>query len=916
VISVSEEEAYYPVEALDVGSSDNCEIAQLLVRKMDPSCPSEDSRFKDHVKICCADVGDTITLMLKVIDQAGNENYCTGRVRVQDKVAPTILCPPDIVVNCTIELSVGDEKDPYAHLFGRVGTFIERRNIHIHPRDFITSSGEMLDGFAEDNCDTPSVILVDTREEIDDCGAGFIYRSFTAVDQYENVSETCTQTIEIRSTGVGLDSRTIKFPREEITITSCGDMSNIGPEFLGRPEISDYSCALLAMGYEDLFLNSGDDLEGACTKVIRTWTIIDWCDANPLSNAIIYQQVIRLTDQKAPLITSCSTNLDFAEPSDDCDNVLIHVSNFAIDDCVASSSLNWTLDIDYHSSGFVDETRAITPDSTGQARIDLLLPTGDHEITWKVIDPCGNSSQCLQNIHVENSKAPVPIAVGTATSLGENGTVDFWATDVIIKSEHPCTSDILELISRIGEGIESAASSLTLTCDDIGTQDLIAYAVIELSDGSLTYSSTKVSVAVRDGGENCEAGANNNAGLISGIVYLEDGRLVPDVELSLYQSFTNQHKGSDTTGVAGLYDLGEISEKDPHAVTPSLEGNPTAGLSTLDMILVQRHLLDIKRFDSPYKIIASDVNRDQRISSLDLLHMRRAVLHLESDFDHHPPWRFVDDQQYFRDRRYPMEEDLPMDFFVTYDNPILDLIAVKVGDVNGSVELPNDHLSSGRSVVSLLVDDQQIEENDNVTVEFRLSADKILSGYQMTISFNQDFLSFIDMTTYDQGEVYLNLMEPGLLLITSLGEAELNRNDFLAQIKFRSSRKGQLSELLSAQNNPVESELYTKELETQEIKLSFVGKKETDENDWRVLSVAPNPFESETTVTLDLSQKTELTLEVYDISGSLVISQNQTLYQGVNRIDISSLELPGIGVYGYRLFSASHAITGKLIYTN
>ena len=67
VISVSDEEVYFPATALDVGSLDNCEIAEVLVRKMNRTCPSEDSRFRDHVKICCADVGDTITLMLNCL---------------------------------------------------------------------------------------------------------------------------------------------------------------------------------------------------------------------------------------------------------------------------------------------------------------------------------------------------------------------------------------------------------------------------------------------------------------------------------------------------------------------------------------------------------------------------------------------------------------------------------------------------------------------------------------------------------------------------------------------------------------------------------------------------------------------------------------------------------------------------------
>ena len=196
--------------------------------------------------------------------------------------------------------------------------------------------------------------------------------------------------------------------------------------------------------------------------------------------------------------------------------------------------------------------------------MDLELPVGSHEISWTVIDPCNNTTVCVETIEVENSKAPTLTAIGTATALGENGIVELWAEEVIINAAHPCTSDIQYLLSRIDEGIESAQASLILTCEDIGTQDIVAYAALRLSDGSLSYSSTIISVAIRDGEEVCGPTTNSNAGLISGIVFLEDGRLVPDVELSLQHSFTNELIRGDTTGMAGLYDLGEITEDAPH----------------------------------------------------------------------------------------------------------------------------------------------------------------------------------------------------------------------------------------------------------------------------------------------------------------------------------------------------------------
>ena len=913
VISVTDDEVFYPVEALDIGSSDNCEIAEILVRKMDRTCPSEDSRFREYVRICCADVGETITLMLKVIDQAGNENYCTGTVQVQDELAPTISCPPDLVVSCTIELSKENETDQYGHLFGRVGGILERGNISIHPRDFISSSSAMLDGYAEDNCGTPDTILVTTREEMNDCGTGFIYRSFTAVDRYGNQSETCIQTIEIRGSGDRLDNQSIRFPREEITLTSCGDRSNISPDFLGRPEIIGGSCLFFGTSYEDAFLNSSEDTSGTCTKIIRTWTIVDWCDRDPLDNAITYQQVIKLTDQKAPIFPTCVEVIQYSEPSDDCDDILVNLSSYALDDCVASSSLRWTLEIDFHTTGQVDEKINITPDSSGHVEANVYLPVGGHNITWTVTDPCDNSSKCLEHILVENSKPPTPIAIGIATTLGDDGTVDVWAEDIIIRTEHPCRADIQQLVSRLDEGIDDAQTSIRFDCTDIGVKEVKAYAAVELTDGSLAYSSTIVSIAIRDAQEVCDPSINNSAGHISGIVYLEDGRLVPDVELSLHQSFTNQRISGDTTGVAGLYDLGDISDDAPYLIAPSLETQVTDGLSTLDMILVQRHLLGLEVLESPYKIIASDVNQDRRVSSSDLLHMRRALLRLPSDLDNYPSWRFVDDQQYFRDLRFPMEEELPTEFFVTYENPILDLIAVKVGDVNGSIELPNDHLSASRSTTSLLAEDLQVHKNEEIIALLQTPVKTTLSGYQMTMSFDYEALSLIDVTAHNHSDIVFNEIQPGLILVTSIGFNELEKGDPLIQIKFIGKKEGRLSEFLSLEDGPLDAELYTGLLAPHKLSLHYINQEES-KTSWSLESIVPNPFIKRTAFTIDLSKRTDMKLEVFDIAGRLVVDTELTLDKGFQSIELSSRLLPIRGIYGYRLSSSSNTITGKLIY--
>src|SRR5690625_7331955 len=50
------------------------------------------------------------------------------------------------------------------------------------------------------------------------------------------------------------------------------------------------------------------------------------------------------------------------------------------------------------------------------------------------------------------------------------------------------------------------------------------------------------------------------------------------------------------------------------------------GITTRDLILIQRHILGKETLDSPYQRIAADVNGDGSINAFDLLELRQLVL--------------------------------------------------------------------------------------------------------------------------------------------------------------------------------------------------------------------------------------------------------------------------------------------------
>ena len=56
------------------------------------------------------------------------------------------------------------------------------------------------------------------------------------------------------------------------------------------------------------------------------------------------------------------------------------------------------------------------------------------------------------------------------------------------------------------------------------------------------------------------------------------------------------------------------------------------GVSTLDLVHIQRHILGIQSLNDPYNAIAADADNNGKISASDLTVIRKAILGISSSF--------------------------------------------------------------------------------------------------------------------------------------------------------------------------------------------------------------------------------------------------------------------------------------------
>ena len=180
------------------------------------------------------------------------------------------------------------------------------------------------------------------------------------------------------------------------------------------------------------------------------------------------------------------------------------------------------------------------------------------------------------------------------------------------------------------------------------------------------------------------------------------------------------------------------------------------GITTLDMVLILKHILNIQAFDSPYQFIAADVNKSNSISAADLVAIRKVILGTANTFpNNNGSWRFIDANYNFLDDN-PLDEAFPETLTINLSKDTdFNFVGVKVGDVNGTADhtspIDTDGLVSGESRTSkslaFSTEDMQLIAGETYTIPFKAISKVAIIGYQFSLNYNQEALAFETLNT-------------------------------------------------------------------------------------------------------------------------------------------------------------------------
>ncbi len=921
-------------EHLDSGSYDNCGIADRKVKRMsdDEAVP-----FSECIDLTCEDAANSpIMVRMRVYDAAGNFNECMVEVEIQDKIGPFLTCPPDITITCTDDL----------YDLSLTGNVIQG-----------TSAPNAQDGYAWDNCDGTLDISYATNVGELACGAGVATRTWTA--NSNGSTETCVQTITISS----INSFRVEFPKDTL-ITTCVDPNNLGN--FGEPIITNDICAQVGVAHTD---TQFDIVEGACYKILRTWTVINWCnyDDTNLGNTALgnlvagtqctydddgdgyfrFTQVIKVQDEVDPVFVNCPNGVvTFPSLPDNCGGYA-NLKADAVDACTNTIAYQYFIDINDDDSAFeYSGTGNIVNDGT-------IYPAGTHRVVFIAEDGCGNTARCEYNFKIGDDQAPTVACKGlSVTLMPSSNSIEMWASDYIKEESAPtdnCTASDELIITVIRQSDSNqttppSSTNITFDCTDLqldvdndGDIDTVNQNTIPVEiwvgDGNGNWAFCTANTLVTSNNSGCFVGTGLNTGTtgdgnndakatIAGYLADETGSELEEVNIEVN---SDQSLWGYTTGTDGYYNISDLPMHDNYTVRPTNDNDPLNGVSTYDLVLMSQHILGMEALDTPYKLIAADVNNDGKITTFDIVQTRQLILYIVTDFPTNTSWRFVDASFVFPDPTDPFASVFPEVRSVNdleEDEMTENFVGIKIADVNGDA-IANSLLGAEErnevGTLTFAANDQLVAKGETVSLQLTASDLANVSGFQFTLDFDNDALEFVEVGQSDlEGMSGANFgytfVNEGMLTASWNKVAEVSKANNVVELKFTAKQDVQLSEAIGINSRYTKAEAYDATMNNMGLALQFNTSNGTILADasFELYQNQPNPFSNETSIGFVLPEAANVTLTVFDVEGQQLKVYTNDYAKGYNQITIGNDDLTS-GILYYRLDTPTHTATKKMI---
>jgi hypothetical protein len=608
-----------------------------------------------------------------------------------------------------------------------------------------------------------------------------------------------------------------------------------------------------------------------------------------------YTQILNLTDTIKPVVnipdsslvikTNGSCGLTMAltvEVFENCPFSSVSLDDIVLYEKNTKTRIPWggKMDNGVYKNGFLTARISAIP----PGNYDLWIEVSDH---WKqkssallavsVVPSSLQSLDCVQKL--TKNLAP--------SSSGEGGLVKINTRDVLNDKElisnlstcYPSAFLSLKKVSDLSVNYIPNIKDSVLSFDCSELKNSAIPLRIFLTDSKGISVSCDVSLYLSDSLNTCSPKVK-----ISGSIKTATGKPLNQVAVGL-SGFTSS---SGQTNENGLFSIQNISTGGPYFLKPVSPNDFKNGVSTLDLVLLQRQLLQGQALKSPWQLLAADIDNSGTISIRDLLELRKLVINLSSKFEKNTSWRFIPTHFIFPDSSNPWKTPFPEEtmFPAISKDTTASFTAVKIGDLSGdapSNQMPGIQFRKEVSSWPLYYSVSENPTNGEFMVSFFFNEKNKPEGFQSTIQWNPRFSNNVSFISGSLTADHVNIVaERGLLNVSA---EKLTDDGILFSLLF-SSTNLPFNDLYLA-NNVLSSEAYK---ETQIFPLNLI-KKPFEKEIFKMYPAVPNPFSGETVISFYLPQSSFTEMVISDLSGRILKKLSGEGMKGLNNWTLNLSEL-------------------------
>lgn len=919
--------------------------------------------WRESIDFFCCDIGASVIIELRVMDAAGNVSICERETVIEDLALPRCTPPANTSVACS-DL----------------------------PEDFNPNNLTQLQALfgipiASDNCEAATWEELSQSVDLDNCGIGTIIRRFRATDDAGNASfGSCQQTVTIEQN----NNYELRFPEDKVAFCTESIIDSVQFRGIGCDEIevsvsastftpSGDECYQIRRTYrvinrceyngalEPIVVSRDEDCDGVegeeAVWVLRREnnTFIDQDNSennqNPFANQKgsscdgttnpegywrtspsigfwEYTQVIKVYDTLAPQVEVAIIEPFCTENNEDC-TAAISIPLLIDEDCTPDN-LIFTIRYDENSDGLIDREYSSSEILSGRYpdyQLNNRFPVGTHRIEVVVADDCGNSRVRSIPFEIIDCVTAAPLCISgigaelmptiPPADVDGDGDIDraarlIEAIELVASPVVDCNGPITYSVNFYGETPDVNRTSLMLTCDELAEPLLVE---VHAWDVAGNNNNCETIILVQDNMGLCDL---VGTGSIAGIIHTEVGNPFNGAEVNL----SGQMNIAAQTNPMGQFGFNDLEAGYDYSIAPFYDKNHREGVSTFDLVLITKHILGVKPLDSPYKMIAADVNKSGAISTLDLIQLRQIILGIDLEFPNNTSWRFIPEEYVFPEPQNPWAEDFPEVYNINdlpealVDN--VNFIAIKVGDVNlnaTSGDPLNVEERNANSIAYLVADQTKAEAGEALQVALSFPKLNDFQALQFTLQFDPTSLTFLALqeALVREEQIGLKYLDDGLITVSWFEENEQSDQDILFKLNFRSKVEAPLKDLISINSRITISEAYYKGNAYQEeiaaLELQFISPRVETSTKIELFQNQPNPFSTETSIRFYLPKATTATIKVFNTQSQLIRTIEGQYVKGYHEVVLSKEDLSRAGVFYYTLETENVFLSKKMVYT-